>query len=139
MNLLWASEPDARFNNLMRLYAIKIDTRDGKAPLDGSVIVDASQQYDMAGQVEVSMTMNSEGARIWKDITAEAAAQNPKRSIAVVLDDYVYTAPFVQGEIPTGRSSIGIGQGTRNEQIQEALDLSNLLKGWSTSCSCKHR
>lgn len=128
LRLLWSAEPDARNNNVMRLYAIKVDTRDGKAPLDGSVIVDASQQYDVAGNVEVSMTMNSEGARIWKDMTAAAASQNPKRSIAIVLDDYVYSAPFVQGEIPNGRSSIGMGQGTRNEQIQEAIDLSNLLK-----------
>ena len=128
LRLLWASEPSIRFNNLMRLYAIKVDTRDGKAPLDGSVIVDASQQYDMAGNVEVEMVMNSQGARTWKDITAEAASQQPKRSVAVVLDDYVYTAPVVQGEIPTGRSSISIGAGNRNEQIQEALDLANLLK-----------
>jgi len=128
LRLLWASEPSARFNNLMRLYAIKVDTRDGKAPLDGSVIVDASQQYDLAGNVEVEMVMNSQGAREWKEITAEAASQQPKRSVAVVLDDYVYTAPVVQGEIPTGRSSISIGAGSRNEQIQEALDLANLLK-----------
>jgi SecD/SecF fusion protein len=65
---------------------------------------------------------------VWKDITAEAASQQPQRSVAVVLDDYVYTAPTVISEIPTGRSSISIGQGTRNEQIQEALDLANLLK-----------
>ena len=128
LRLLWSAEPDKRNNNLMRLFAIKVDTRDGKAPLDGSVIVDASQQYDVAGNVEVSMTMNSDGARTWKDMTAAAAAQTPKRSIAIVLDDYVYSAPFVQGEIPTGRSSIGMGQGSRNEQIQEAIDLSNLLK-----------
>ncbi len=128
LRLLWASEPSARFNNLMRLYAIKADTRDGKAPLDGSVIVDASQQYDLGGNVEVEMVMNSQGARTWKEITAEAASQQPKRSVAVVLDNYVYTAPVVQGEIPTGRSSISIGAGTRNEQIQEALDLANLLK-----------
>ncbi|MCZ4409428.1 protein translocase subunit SecDF [Cryomorphaceae bacterium 1068] len=128
LRLLWASEPSVRFNNLMRLYAIKADTRDGKAPLDGSVIVDASQQYDLGGNVEVEMVMNSQGARTWKEITAEAASQQPKRSVAVVLDDYVFTAPVVQGEIPTGRSSISIGAGTRNEQIQEALDLANLLK-----------
>jgi len=128
LRLLWSAEPDARNNNVMRLFAIKVDTRDGKAPLDGSVIVDASQQYDVAGNVEVSMTMNSDGARTWKDMTAAASSQNPKRSIAIVLDDYVYSAPFVQGEIPSGRSSIGMGQGTRNEQIQEAIDLSNLLK-----------
>jgi SecD/SecF fusion protein len=96
--------------------------------LDGGVIVDASQQYDLAGNVEVEMLMNSQGARTWKEITAEAASQQPKRSVAIVLDDYVYTAPVVQGEIPTGRSSISIGQGSRNEQIQEALDLANLLK-----------
>lgn len=128
LRLLWASEPSSRFNNLMRLFAIKVDTRDGKAPLDGSVIIDASQQYDLAGNVEVEMLMNSQGARVWKEITAEAASQQPKRSVAIVLDDYVYTAPVVQGEIPTGRSSISIGQGSRNEQIQEALDLANLLK-----------
>jgi len=128
LRLLWSAEPDPRNNNLMRLFAIKVDTRDGKAPLDGSVIVDASQQYDVAGNVEVSMTMNSDGARTWKEMTAEAASQNPKRSIAIVLDNYVYSAPFVQGEIPTGRSSISMGQGSRNEQIQEAIDLSNLLK-----------
>lgn len=128
LRLLWASEPAPRFNNLMRLYAIKVDTRDGKPPLDGGVIVDASQQYDLAGNVEVEMLMNSQGARTWKEITAEAASQQQKRSVAIVLDDYVYTAPVVQGEIPTGRSSISIGQGSRNEQIQEALDLANLLK-----------
>ncbi|HKL02679.1 MAG TPA: protein translocase subunit SecDF, partial [Cryomorphaceae bacterium] len=128
LRLLWSAEPDIQNNNLMRLYAIKVDTRDGKAPLDGSVIVDASQQYDVTGQVEVSMTMNSDGARTWKEMTGEAAAQDPNRSIAIVLDNYVYSAPFVQSEIPTGRSSIGVGQGSRNEQIQEALDLANLLK-----------
>ena len=128
LRLLWSAEPDPRNNNLMTLFAVKVDTRDGKAPLDGSVIVDASQQYDVAGNVEVSMTMNSDGARTWKDMTAAAASQQPKRSIAIVLDNYVYSAPFVQGEIPTGRSSISMGQGTRNEQIQEAIDLSNLLK-----------
>jgi len=52
LRLLWSAEPDTRNNNVMRLYAIKVDTRDGKAPLDGSVIVDASQQYDVAGNVE---------------------------------------------------------------------------------------
>ena len=128
LRLLWSAEPNPRANNLMTLYAIKVDTRTGEAPLDGSVIVDASQQYDPTGQVEVSMTMDSEGARKWADMTADAASQNPKRSIAIVLDDYVYSAPTVQGEIPTGQSSISMGQGTRNEQVEEAVDLANLLK-----------
>ncbi|NEN22863.1 protein translocase subunit SecDF [Cryomorpha ignava] len=128
LRLLWSAEPAPGAGNVMRLYAIKVDTRDNKAPLDGSVIVDASQQYDMTGQVEVSMLMNSEGARAWKDITREASSQNPKRTVAIVLDNYVYSAPVVQSEIPTGQSSISMGQGSRNDQIQEALDLSNLLK-----------
>lgn len=127
LRLLWSAEPDPR-GNIMRLYAIKADTRDGKAPLDGSVIVDASQQYDVTGQVEVSMLMNSDGARKWKDITAKAASQNPKRCVAIVLDNNVYSAPVVQSEIPTGQSSISMGAGNRNDQIQEALDLANLLK-----------
>jgi SecD/SecF fusion protein len=128
MRLLWSAEPDQRANNLMRLYAIKVDTRDNRAPLDGSVIVDASQQYDMNGQVQVSMMMNSEGARKWKEITAAAASQTPRRVVAIVLDNYVFSAPVVQSEIPTGQSVISMGQGTRNEQIQDALDLANLLK-----------
>lgn len=128
LRLLWSATPDARFNNVMRLYAIKADTRDGKAPIDGSVIVDATQEYDVSGNVEVTMLMNSDGARDWKEITKAASGENPKRAVAVVLDDYVYTAPIVQSEIPNGRSSISIGTGTRNEQIEEALDLANLLK-----------
>ncbi len=128
LRLLWSAEPDARFNNLMRLFAVKVDTRDNKAPLDGSVIVDASQTYDMNGQVQVSMTMNSEGARKWKEITAAAASQSPKRVVAIVLDNYVFSAPVVQSEIPTGQSVISMSGGNRNEQIQDALDLANLLK-----------
>ncbi len=128
LRLLWSSEPDPRNNNVMRLYAIKADTRDGRAPLDGAVITDASQTYDMNNQVQVAMSMNSEGARKWKEITAEAAAQNPKRVVAIVLDNYVYSAPVVQVEISTGQSVISMGSGNRTEQIQEALDLSNLLK-----------
>lgn len=128
LRLLWSAEPAPGAGNVMRLFAIKVDTRDNKAPLDGSVIVDASQQYDITGSVEVSMLMNSEGARKWKEITRVASSQNPKRTVAIVLDNYVYSAPVVQSEIPTGQSSISMGQGSRNEQIQEALDLSNLLK-----------
>lgn len=128
LRLLWSAKPDARSGNLMQLYAIKVDTRDGRPPLDGGVIVDASQQYDMTGRVEVEMVMNSEGARKWKEITSAASSQSPKRSVAIVLDDYVYSAPVVQSEIPTGRSSISMGQGTTAEQIEEALDLANLLK-----------
>lgn len=126
LRLLWSAEPAT--GNVMRLFAIKVDTRDGKAPLDGSVIIDASQQYDVTGQVQVSMLMNSEGARKWREITARASSQTPKRCVAIVLDGYVYSAPVVQSEIPSGQSSISMGSGNRTEQLEEALDLANLLK-----------
>lgn len=129
LRLLWAAEPSARMNNLMQLYAIKVDTRDRTAPLDGSAIVDASQDFDPTGQVQVLMQMDSDGAKKWKNITANAAGQSPKRSVAIVLDDYVYSAPVVQGEIPSGRSSISMGSaGSKTDQIKEADDLANLLK-----------
>lgn len=128
LRLLWSAKPDAQLNNLMQLYAIKVDTRDRTAPLDGSVIVDASQDFDPTGQVQVLMQMNSEGAKIWKNMTANAASQSPKRCVAIVLDNYVYSAPVVQGEIPGGRSSISMGRGSKTDQITEADDLANLLK-----------
>jgi SecD/SecF fusion protein len=129
MRFLWSAKPDPQLNNLMQLYAIKVDTRDRKAPIDGSVIVDASQDFDPMGEVQVLMQMNSDGAKTWKNMTAQAASQSPKRCIAIVLDDYVYSAPVVEGEIPGGRSSIRMGsRGTKTDQIKEAEDLSNLLK-----------
>lgn len=129
LRLLWSAKPDPRMNNLMQLYAIKVDTRDRNAPLDGSTIIDASQDFDPTGQVQVLMQMDSEGAKAWKKLTAAASSQAPKRCIAIVLDDYVYSAPVVQGEIPNGRSSISMGGRTsKTEQIKEADDLANLLK-----------
>jgi SecD/SecF fusion protein len=129
MRLLWSAKSDPALNNLMQLYAIKVDSRDRKAPIDGSVIVDASQDFDPTGEVQVLMQMDSDGAKVWKNMTAQAAAQSPKRCIAIVLDDYVYSAPVVEGEIPGGRSSIRMGsRGTKTDQIKEAEDLSNLLK-----------
>lgn len=129
LRLLWSAKADPQVNNLMQLYAIKVDTRDRTAPLDGSVIVDASQDFDPTGQVQVLMQMNAEGAKTWKKMTANAAGQSPKRCVAIVLDNYVYSAPVVQGEIPSGRSSISMGsRGTKTDQIKEADDLANLLK-----------
>ena len=103
-----------------RLVALKITTRDGRAPLDGDVITDARQDYDRVGSnPEVSMKMNSEGAKIWQRMTKE----NVGKSIAIVLDGYVRSAPNVLGEIPNGSSSI-----TGLESIEEAKDLANVLK-----------
>ncbi len=123
LKLMWAAK--ATPENLVTLNAIKVTTRDGEAPLDGSVIVDARQDFDFKGDVEVSMQMNGEGAGIWADLTRK----NVGNPIAIVLDNSVQSAPFVQGEIPNGQSSISMGSGaTRAEQIRDAEDLANILK-----------
>ena len=103
---------------VLPLYFVK-KGRDNQAPLEGSVITDARQDFDDRGQPEVTMAMNSEGARIWKRLTAA----NIGRRIAIALDNYVYSAPNVRGEIPNGNSSIS-GSFT----IDEAKDLANILK-----------
>ena len=102
------------------LYAIKKSTRDGKAPLDGGAITDAHKSLgEGSSSPQVNMSMNAEGARIWARLTAD----NVGRSIAIVLDDMVYSAPTVQGEITGGSSRI-----TGNFTISEADDLANVLK-----------
>ena len=121
LKLVWTAKHERwQEDNILTLYALKITTRDGEAPLSGDVIVNASQDYDQNGQVEVSMTMNAEGARVWKRLTGE----NVGHQIAIVLDDYVRSAPNVTGEIPTGQSSISGGGMT----VEEAQDMANILK-----------
>lgn len=119
---MWTVKPaqgDAS-GSYFELVAIKVNTRDGKAPLDGGVVTDARVAYNnMGGQPEVSMAMNAEGARIWSRLTAD----NIGKSIAIVLDGMVYSFPRVNTEITGGQSSIS-GQFT----IEEAEDLANVLK-----------
>ncbi len=102
----------------LELYAIKTNRGD-KAPLTGEVITDARQSLDETARPAVSMQMNSSGAKAWKRLTGD----NINRRIAIVLDNYVYSAPVVRGEIPTGNSSI-----SGNFTIDEAKDLANVLK-----------
>ena len=103
-----------------QLVAIKVTSRDGEPPLDGSAISDANKDFGQFGaSPEVSMMMTPDGANVWKRLTGE----NVGRSIAIVLDDYVYSFPTVQGEIGGGRSSI-----TGNFTINEAEDLATVLK-----------
>lgn len=103
-----------------QLVAIKVTSRDGEPALDGSAISDASKDFGQFGaSPEVSMMMTPEGANAWKRLTGE----NIGKSIAIVLDDYVYSFPTVQGEIGGGRSSI-----TGNFTINEAEDLATVLK-----------
>jgi SecD/SecF fusion protein len=121
MRLLWTVKPQGRTDNVLQLIAIKVPTR-GQPPLTGDVIVDARQDFSQTGGAEVTMAMNSEGAREWRRLTAA----NIGRSIAIVLDDYVYSFPTVQSEISGGRSSI-----TGNFTVAEAQDLANILRAGS--------
>ena len=104
---LWSVKPIEEGSNVFELYAIKIEDYDRntnfpKAKLDGSVITDARQDFSNTEGNEISMTMNSEGAHAWKNITHD----NVGKCVAIVLDDQVYSAPRVNGEIAGGRSSI---------------------------------
>ncbi len=109
------------------IYAIKKNTNDGKAPLDGGVVTQARPDNDQNGQVVVSMQMNSIGARTWRDLTRKAAANKDASGtgacIAIVLDNQVYSAPHVDNEIDGGSSQISGGF-----DITEATDLANVLK-----------
>ena len=105
--------------DLIYLYGIK-SNREDVAPIEGDVIDDASQEYGQTGKPEVSMTMNAGGSRLWGKMTTENVGQ----FVAVVLDDYVYTAPSVNTPITTGRTSISGGSMT----VEEAQDIANVLK-----------
>ncbi|WP_242926778.1 protein translocase subunit SecDF [Pontibacter vulgaris] len=120
MKFLWGVKPIAGDNRqeFVEFYAIK-KGRDGKAPLTGEAVNDARQDFDQTGRPEISMTMNPTGAKKWARLTGA----NVNRQVAIVLDNYVYSAPVVQGEITGGNSSI-----SGNFAIEEAQDLANILK-----------
>lgn len=114
---------DGTTRKFLPLYALKVPS-DGKPKLDGSSISSAAQDFDMKGSVEVRMSMNPEGAQTWAVMTAD----NVGKQVAIVLDGLVYSAPEVRQEIRGGQSSIEMGSGDINKQIQEAEDLANILK-----------
>ena len=119
LKLMWTVKGRGEGNKFIDLVAIKARSNDERAPLEGDVITDARESLDNFGQVEVSMTMNAEGAKTWRRLTAD----NIERSIAIVLDDYVYSYPNVKSEISGGMSSI-----SGNFTPEEAKDLANILK-----------
>ena len=125
LKLAWTVKPETfpgengESIEVLDLVALKM-SRDNKCALGGEVITDARQDYGQGYQVEVTIQMNPEGAKAWKRLTGE----NVGKQIAIVLDDYVYSYPVVNGEIPNGRSSISGGGMT----IEEAQDLANILK-----------
>ena len=119
LRLKWGVSAYDQKGQIFELYAIKSTERNGRAPLEGDVVVDARDEYDQYGHPSVGMTMNTDGARRWAQLTK----QNIGRSIAIVLDNYVYSAPTVQNEITGGRSSI-----TGNFTPEQSKDLANVLR-----------
>ena len=117
----WCVKPNVAADGTEYIDLVALKTsRENKAALGGEVIVDARQDYDQNGRVEVTIQMNSEGAKAWKRLTGE----NIGRQVAIVLDNYVYSYPVVNDEIPSGRSSISGG----DMSVEEAQDLANILK-----------
>ncbi|MCH3995001.1 MAG: protein translocase subunit SecDF [Prevotella sp.] len=121
LKLLWGAKPAEGVNakNVFELYALKVTTANGQAPLQGDVITDAKDEFDQFSKPVVSMTMNSEGARDWAQMTKA----NIGKAIAIVLDGSVYSAPRVNQEIDGGSSQI-----SGNFTIEETKDLANTLK-----------
>ena len=121
LKLLWGAKPAEGLNkkNVFELYALKVTTADGRAPLEGDVVTFAKDEFDQHGRPQVSMTMNSEGAREWAALTKA----NAGKAIAIVLDGVVYSAPNVKGEITGGQSVI-----SGNFTIEDTKDLANTLK-----------
>src|SRR5690606_37943098 len=124
VKLLWGVKPNPRTPEQLELYAVRPTGSDAGPVLAGNVITDAKDDFDPKSNSQmVTMYMNSEGAREWRRITASASADpNNKLAIAIVLDDVVYSAPTVQGEIPNGVSQI-----TGNFTIEDTKDLANVL------------
>ncbi|GAL84761.1 bifunctional preprotein translocase subunit SecD/SecF [Sporocytophaga myxococcoides] len=126
MRFVWEQKPyrDEQGGNTLELVPVK-KSRTGKAGLTGEVITDARADVSSnAKSYEISMSMNPEGAKKWRNITREASSDpKNKRRVAIVLDDYVISAPVVQVEIPNGQSSI-----TGDFTIEEARDLASKLK-----------
>lgn len=118
IKFLWESKAIGDNGDVVMLHAVKT-SMNGGAQLEGDKVIDARRDVGQSGEIEVSMTMNADGARIWKNLTKA----NIGRSIAIVLDDLVYSSPNVQNEIPNGRSSIN-----GNFTSEEAGDLANILK-----------
>ncbi|MFZ4401139.1 MAG: protein translocase subunit SecDF [Bacteroidales bacterium] len=119
LKLLWTAKPIQDGTNIYQLVAIKVSSRDGSPALGGDVITDARQDFSQNGGNEISMAMNAEGAKTWKNLTGA----NIGKSVAIILDNLVYSYPTVNSEISGGRSSI-----TGRFTLEEAKDLANILK-----------
>ncbi|QBQ40905.1 protein translocase subunit SecDF [Sphingobacterium psychroaquaticum] len=130
LKLLWAVKPEQRTPNMLSLYAIKLSGTETGAVMTGDVVTDARDNFDQQNNPVVSMEMNTDGARQWRKVTAQAA-QN-REAIAIVLDGVVYSAPSVNEEIPNGSSQIS-GSFT----IEDTKDLANVLKAGRLPATAK--
>lgn len=116
---IYEKDKDGKNTGIVALFALKANDEIGGAKLQGDHITDAGTDYDERGRIAVSMKMDNEGGRIWAKMTKE----NIGRPIAIVLDDYVYSAPNIMNEITGGSSQI-----SGNYAQQDANDLANILK-----------
>ncbi|MDY6409002.1 MAG: protein translocase subunit SecDF, partial [Prevotella sp.] len=123
LKLLWGAKPTDFIKNNKRiyeLYALKVTTADGRAPLEGDVVESARDDFNnFTGKPIVSMSMNDDGARRWAALTRA----NVGKPIAIVLDGLVYCAPAPHNEITGGNSEIS-GSFT----VEDTKDLANTLK-----------
>jgi len=117
--LLWNVKATDKAGKVFELFAIRKTGKGGRAPLEGDVVTEAKNDFNTYGNPVVSMKMNAEGARRWSQLT-EA---NINHAIAIVLDNYVYTAPNVNSKIDGGSSEIS-GHFTTND----TKDLANVLQ-----------
>ncbi len=129
IKFLWGKQEvddDGKPSPVLQLYAIRTIPGTDKARIEGEVIENASQDFDpITSEVVVEMSMNKQGTKAWADMTTK----NTNKPIAIVLDDIVYSAPFVNEPITGGQSRITMGRGrSSNQSITEAQDLANILK-----------
>lgn len=126
-------DDDGKVASAVLLYAIKTLPGTDKARVEGSAIEDARQDFDpMTSEVIVDMTMNKQGAKAWADMTTK----NTGKPIAIVLDDIVYSAPYVNEPITGGTSKITMGRNTAHS-VQDAQDLANILKSGKLDAPAK--
>lgn len=117
-------------SEVVNLYALKTN-RNNEPAMNGDVITDAAQTFDIAGRPAVSMQMNTRGAKIWEELTGKAFREGG--NIAIVLDNIVYSAPGVsKGAITGGNSEIS-GDFT----LEEADDLANVLRAGKLPASAE--
>ncbi len=110
---------DPKTAGILPVYAVKTVEGPTLAKLEGEHVSDARQDFDERGRVAIKMTMDKVGERIWAKMTGD----NIGKPIAIVMDNIVYSAPFVNGVIPNGSSEI-----TGSFTVNEAQDLSDILK-----------